>query len=265
MVHALDRVQVPVAPPHERLRVDVLVVLGEIQPAPQRLEHHASVVLGGQAELRLDGRAEQRTSELVEVLALHHDPVRRTLERLHVLGRDSQILQPQRLQRLEPEHVADDRARHVRDRPLLEQVEVVGDLRDVLAFATRHRRHVICLRLVLLVRGQPVGPDDRPSGGRRFAGDRGRRLHGIHAGLRRDPERGEDVGRLGDVVGVEVAHLGVRRDPGGPAVLLLGGGAAVVSAIVSADPFRSSADSVSRTRHRDQVLISRAHIKSSSM
>ena len=90
---ALDRVQVTIAPAHERLRVDVLVVLGEVEPAAQRLKHHPAVVLGRQAELRLDRGAEQRAPELVEILALHHDPVRRALEGLDVLGRDPQVLE----------------------------------------------------------------------------------------------------------------------------------------------------------------------------
>ena len=139
-VDGLDRVQVAVAPAHERLRVDVLVVLGEVEATPQRLVHDAAVVLRRQPELRLDRRAEQRPAELVQVLALHHDPVRRALERLDVLRRDAQVLEPQRLQRLEPEHVADDRRGQVRDRPLLEQVDVVRDPGDVLALAPGHRR-----------------------------------------------------------------------------------------------------------------------------
>ena len=74
--HGLHREQVPVAPAHERLGVDVLVVLGEVEPAAQRLVHHPAVVPRRQPELGLRGGAEQRAAELVEVLALHHDPVR---------------------------------------------------------------------------------------------------------------------------------------------------------------------------------------------
>jgi hypothetical protein len=44
-VHGLDRVQIAVTPTHERLRVDVLVVLGEVEAAAQRLVDDAPVVL----------------------------------------------------------------------------------------------------------------------------------------------------------------------------------------------------------------------------
>ena len=81
----LHHVAEAVAPAHERLRVDVLVVLREVEAAAERLVDDAAVVLGREAELRLDGRAEDRAAELVEVLALHHDPVRGALERLDVV------------------------------------------------------------------------------------------------------------------------------------------------------------------------------------
>ena len=129
-----------VAPAHERLRVDVLVVLGEVQAAAQRLVDDAAVVLGRQAELGLRGRADQRAAELVEVLALHDDPVGRALEGLEVVRRDPHVLEAQRLERLEAEDVADDRRGQVRDRPLLEEVDVVGDQRDVLARRARAPR-----------------------------------------------------------------------------------------------------------------------------
>ena len=133
LVDRLHAVEEAVAPMHERLRVDVLVVLGEVEPALQRLVDDAPVVAAGEAELRLDGRAEQRPAELVEPLALDDDAGRRTLERLHVGDGQAHVLEPQRLQRLEAEHVADDRRRQVGDRARLEQVEIVGDIGEILA------------------------------------------------------------------------------------------------------------------------------------
>ena len=65
----------PVPPAHERLRVDVLVVLGEVEPATQALIHRAAVVLRRQAELRLDRAAEHRSAVLVQLVALDDDPV----------------------------------------------------------------------------------------------------------------------------------------------------------------------------------------------
>ena len=42
------------------------------------------------------------------------------------------VLQAQRLQRLEAEHVADDRGGEVGDRARLEQVEIIGDVGEIL-------------------------------------------------------------------------------------------------------------------------------------
>ena len=124
---------------HEGLRVDVLVVLGEVEPALQRLVDDAAIVAAGQAELRLDGGAEQRAAELVEPLALDDDAGRRALEGLHIGDGQPHVLEAQRLERLEAEDVADDRGREVGDRARLEQVEVVGDVGEILARRVRHR------------------------------------------------------------------------------------------------------------------------------
>ena len=214
----LLRVQEPVAPAHEGLRVDVLVVLREVEAAAQRLVHHAPVVLGRQAELGLGRRADQRAPELVEVLALHHDPVRRPGERLEVVQRDPHVLETQGLERLEAEDVADDRRGQVRDRALLEEVDVVRDPRDVLARLSGHRVDAVGLRLEVLVLGQTVRPDDRPGRRGRLAGNRRRGLDRVDPVLRGDAKGAQDVGVLGLVVGVPVAHLGIRRDARCPTI-----------------------------------------------
>ena len=72
-VDRLHAVEEAVAPVHERLRVDVLVVLDEVEPALQRLVDDAAVVAAREAELRLGRGAEQRPAELVEPLALDDD------------------------------------------------------------------------------------------------------------------------------------------------------------------------------------------------
>ena len=48
LVDRLHAIEEALAPMHEWLRVDVLVVLGEVEPALQRLVHDASVVAAGQ-------------------------------------------------------------------------------------------------------------------------------------------------------------------------------------------------------------------------
>ena len=78
---------------HERLRVDVLVVLGEVEAAFQRFIDHASVIASRKAEFWLNCRAEQRPAKLVEPLALDHDAGRGPLERLHVSDREPHVLE----------------------------------------------------------------------------------------------------------------------------------------------------------------------------
>ena len=95
LLHGLHAEEEAVAPVHERLRVDVLVVLGEVEPAEQRLVDDAAVVLAREAELGLDGRAEQRPAVLVETLALHDDAGGRPLEGLHVGDREPHVLEAQ--------------------------------------------------------------------------------------------------------------------------------------------------------------------------
>ena len=101
----------------------------------------------------------------------------------------------------------------VGDRPLLEEVEVVGDVRRcTVPGCPGTGVDPVGLRLIVLVGRQPVRPDDGPRGGRGLAGDRRGGLDGVDAVLRRDPERGEHVGVLGFVVRVPVAHPRVRGD-----------------------------------------------------
>ncbi len=217
-VHRFHAEEEAIAPVHERLRVDVLVVLGEIEAAGQALVDDAAVVAAREPQLRLHRRAEQRTAELVEALALDHDARRRPLERLHVRHRDADVLEAQRLHRLEPEHVADQRCREVRDRPFLEQDQVVRDVREILLRVRRarprvgHRIDAVRLGAIALARGQAVGPDHRPRRGRRLAGDGGGRFLGVHAFLRRDPEEADDVRVARRVVRLPVAHLAVLED-----------------------------------------------------
>src|SRR5213078_2176849 len=106
-IDGLHAIQEAIAPVHERLRVDVLVVLREVKPTLQRLVHNATVVLPRESELRLHRRTEQRSAEFVETLALDDDAGRRSVERLQIRRRDAHVLEAQRFQRLEPEDVAD--------------------------------------------------------------------------------------------------------------------------------------------------------------
>jgi hypothetical protein len=172
----------------------------------------AAVVAAGQAELGFGRGAEQRPAELVQTLALDHDAGGRTGEGLHVGDRKFHVLQPRGLQRLEREHVADDRRGHVGDRAFLEQRQIVGDIAEVLARRVRYRIDAVGLGAIHVAGGQAVGPHHGPCRRRGLAGDGGGRFDRVHAVLRRDAEQGEDVGRFRFVVAVPVAHLGIFQD-----------------------------------------------------
>ena len=219
LVDGFHAVEESVAPVHEGLRVDVLVVLGEIEPAFERLVDNPAIVSTGEAELRLDRRTEQRPAELVEALALDHDAGRRAVEGLHVSHRHPHVFKPQRLQRLEAEDIADDRCREIGDRAILEQVEVIGDIGEIGAGRVGHRVDAIALGAVLLARGQAIGPDDGPGRGRGFARDCSSRLDRVDAILRCHPEQCDHVGDLGRIIGLPVAHLLVFHDAGFVALL----------------------------------------------
>src|SRR6185437_4773340 len=139
LVDRVHDVQEAVAPVHEGLRVDVLVVLHEIEAALKAFVDDATVVTARQPELRLGGGPEQRAADLVQTLALDHEPGGGTGEGLHVRHRDLDVLEAQRLERLEAEDVADEARRHVGDRALLEQDDVVGDPGEYLPGVVRHR------------------------------------------------------------------------------------------------------------------------------
>ncbi len=222
LVDGVHHEQEAVAPVHEGLRVDVLVVLHEVQAAAQAFVDDAAVVAARQAELGLGGGAQQRAAELVQALALDHDARGRAGEGLHVGDRELHVLQARGLQRLEAEHVADDRRGDVGDRAFLEQAEVVGHVGEELARVVGHRVDAVALGAVHVAGGQAVGPDHRPGGGARLAGHRRTRFDRVHAVLRRDAEQRQDVGFLRDVVTVPVAHLGVLQHAGGVALLGVG-------------------------------------------
>src|SRR5215213_4410089 len=80
---------------------------------PFSASYHAAIVAPREAELGLHRGAEERAAELVEALALDHDAGGRPVEGLHVGHGQAHVLEPQRLQGLEAEHVADDRGGEV--------------------------------------------------------------------------------------------------------------------------------------------------------
>ncbi len=193
-----------VAPAHERLAVDVLVVLGEVQAAAQAFVHGAAVVLGRQAQLGLDRAAQQRAAVLVHDVALDLDAVGRAAAGLDVGDGEAHVLQAQRAQRLEAEHVAHQRGEHVDHRAFLEQVDRVGDEGVEAGVVAGHVLDAIGAALVVVQVGQQVGPDRGPGAGGGFGGHGRGDFLAVDARLRRDLEAGQDVGVLDDVIGFPI-------------------------------------------------------------
>ena len=74
-------------------------------------------------------------------------PVRWPLKGLQVVGRDAHVLEAKRFERLKAEDVANDRSREVGNRTFLEEVEVIGDMREPLTGRAGYRLDLVGLRL----------------------------------------------------------------------------------------------------------------------
>ena len=96
-----------VLPTLERLGVDVLVVLGEVQTATQALIDNTAIVLAAQAKLWLDGATQQRTAVLVHTVTLNGNAVWWACAALDECNREANVFQTQVAQSFEAEHVAD--------------------------------------------------------------------------------------------------------------------------------------------------------------
>ena len=210
LFHRLGDEVEALAPAHERLRVDVFVVLGEVQPAAQAFVYRAAVVLRRQAELGLDGAAQQRPAVFVHDVALDRDAVRRTAAGDHVGEGKAHVLEPQRPDRLEAEHVAGERSEHVDHRAFFEQVDGVGDEGVKAGRVARHVLDAVGAALVMVEIGQEIGPHCGPGAGGGLGRHRCRGLLARNALLRRDLETSQKVG---------VFHRIVRFPIGVPIVL----------------------------------------------
>ena len=80
------------------------------------------------------------------------------------MRRNAHILQAQALERFEAKDVANDAGGQVRDRPLLEEVQIVGNVSNVL-ICPGNGNDLKGFGLVVLIGSQTIGPDDGPGGG----------------------------------------------------------------------------------------------------
>ena len=205
-VDGLHTIEEAVAPAHEGLRVDIFVILHKVQAAAQGLIDDTTVVTCRKTKLGLCRSPKQGATILIQVLALHDDTMGRPLKGLHIVRRNAHILQAQALQRLEAKNVANDARGQVRDRPLLEQVQIVGNVCYVL-ICTGNWNDLIGFGLVILIRGQTIGPNDGPGGGGRFTGNSRRSFNRVNALLRYKTKRTKDICVFRFIVRFPVAHL----------------------------------------------------------
>src|SRR5439155_22281334 len=94
----------------------------------------------------------------------------RSLKGLHIVRWDAHILQAQALQRLEAKDVANDTGGQVRNRSLLEQIKIIGDVCNIL-IRPRNWNDLVGFGLVVLICRQTIGPDYGPGSGGRLASD----------------------------------------------------------------------------------------------
>ena len=193
-----------VAPAHEGLRVHVLVVLREVEAAAQALVDGAAVVLGRQAQLGLDGAAQQRAAVLVHLVALDLDAVGRAAAGHHVGDGEAHVLQAQRPDGLEAEDVAHQRGEDVHHGPFLEEVDGVGDEGVEAGVVAGDVLDAVGAALVVLEVGEEVRPHRGPGAGGRLGGHGRGGLLAVDARLRRDLEAGQEVRVLHVVVGLPV-------------------------------------------------------------
>ena len=192
-------------PPHEGLRVDVLVVFGEVQTTTQAFVHGTAVVLAGQTQLGLDGATQEGATIFVHDVALDLDAVGWAAAGLDVGDGEADVFQTQCTQSLEAEHVTDQGGQHVDDRALFEQVNGVGHKGVKTGVVTGHVFDGVGTAFVVVQVGEQVGPHRGPSAGRRFSRHRSGQFLAVHTGLGRDLETGQDVGVLGRVIGFPVS------------------------------------------------------------
>src|SRR3569832_305955 len=202
-----------VLPAHEWLRVEVLVVLCEVETAAQTLVHRAAVVLRRQAELGLDSAAQQWTAILVHLVALDLDAVRRSEAGLDVGDGEADVLEAQVLDRLEAEYVADQRGQHVDDGAFFEEIDRIGDEGVESLLVARHRLDAIGAAFVVIKIRQQVRPHRGPGAGGRLGGDGRGRYFARLARLRRDLETRQQVRAQWNVVGGPVC-LAIFLYPG---------------------------------------------------
>src|SRR3569833_333258 len=179
-----------VVPAHEGLAVDVFVVFGQIQAAAQALIYGAAVVLGGQAELGLDGATQQRTAVFVELGARDLDTVGRTAAGLDVGEGEAHVFQAQGADGFEAEHIADQRGENVDHRAFFEQVDGVGHEGVVAGVVARYIFDAVGATLVVVEVGQEIGPYSSPGAGGGFGGDGGSGLFTGYARLWCDLDAG---------------------------------------------------------------------------
>ncbi len=204
LINRFNHVFKSVAPAHERLRVDVFIVLGEIETATKALIDGAPVILRRQAELRLDSTSQERAAILVELIALYGDAVRRAATGQHIVKGKTNVLQSQRTQSFEAKHIAHKRGQHIDYRSLLKQIDRIGDKGVVAFIVTRHVFDLIGTAFVIVQIGQQVGPHCRPGAGGGFRSDSSGNLFPGEARLRRYLEAGEQIAWFGFIVGFPV-------------------------------------------------------------
>ena len=188
------------APTHEGLAVDVLVILGEVKTTAQTFVHCSAVVLCRQTKLRFDGAAQQWTTIFVHDVTLDLDAQGRTTAGLDVGDRKTHIFQTQGANGFETKNVANQGSKDVDDGTFLKQIDGVGNESVKTGIVARYVFDTVRTALVIIQVGQQIGPHRGPSSCRRLSSDGCGGFFAVNTRLGRDLETGQDIGVQGCVV-----------------------------------------------------------------
>ena len=128
------------------------------------------------------------------------------------MWRDAHIFQAQAFKSFEAKDVANDAGGQVRNRSLLEQIEIISNVCNIL-ICPRNWNDLVGFGLVVLICRQTIGPDYGPGSGGRLASDSRGGFNRIYTLLWHNAERAQDVCVFRFIVGLPVAHLGIGDHP----------------------------------------------------
>ena len=143
-----------IAPTHERLAINVFIVLGEVQAAAQAFVNGTTVILGRQTQLGFNGATQQWTAIFVHLVALDLNTLRRASTGFYISNWEADIFQTQGTQRFKSKHIPYQGSQHVNYRAFFKQINRIGNKGKETGIVTRNVFYAISATLVVIQIGQ---------------------------------------------------------------------------------------------------------------